>query len=287
MSEPEASGHHDPGGERDLVGDTHDAAGAPTAGDAPAVGYERIGAAAVITIDRQHRRNAVDGETAAALHEAYLRFEADHDARVLVLTGAGGVSFCAGADLKATDTMAGRLMSAEGPMGFTRLTPSKPTIAAISGFCLAGGLELALWCDLRIATDTSTFGYPERRWGVPLIDGGTQRLPRIVGLGRALDLILTGRMIDSAEAMSMGLLSEVVTADQHLPRALALAEGLARFPQATMLADRRSAIEGLGMTLAEGLQLEAQAGPEVFEEGAKGAARFAAGEGRGGAGAGA
>jgi enoyl-CoA hydratase len=257
------------------------------ASGAPAVGYERVGSAAVITIDRPHRRNAVDGDTAAALHEAYLRFEADDDARALVLTGAGGVSFCAGADLKATDTMAGRLMSAEGPMGFTRLTPSKPTIAAISGFCLAGGLELALWCDLRIATDTSTFGYPERRWGVPLIDGGTQRLPRIVGLGRALDLILTGRMIDSSEAMSMGLLSEVVAADQHLTRALALAEGLARFPQATMLADRRSAIEGLGMTLTEGLQLEAQAGPEVFEEGARGAARFAAGEGRGGAGAGA
>src|SRR5271155_4589947 len=118
-----------------------------------AVGYERRGAAALITIDRQHRRNAVDGETAAALHEAYLRFEADADARVLVLTGAGGVSFCAGADLKATDTMAGRLMNDEGPMGFTRLTASKPTIAAISGFCLAGGLEIALWCDLRIAAE--------------------------------------------------------------------------------------------------------------------------------------
>ena len=222
-------------------------------GEPEPVRYERRGAAALITIDRQHRRNAVDGPTAAALHEAYLRFEADGDARVLVLTGAGGVSFCAGADLKATETMAGRLMSEEGPMGFTRLTPSKPTIAAISGFALAGGLELALWCDLRSATVGSTLGYPERRWGVPLIDGGTQRLPRIVGLGRAL----------------------------------ARAEGLARFPQTTMLADRRAAIEGLGMTLAEGLALESQAGPEVFEDGARGAARFAAGEGRGGAGAGA
>jgi enoyl-CoA hydratase len=254
---------------------------------AEAVRYERRGPAALVTIDRQHRRNAVDGPTAAALHDAYLRFEADDDARVLVLTGAGGVSFCAGADLKATESFVPRLMSAEGPMGFTRLTPSKPTIAAISGFALAGGLELALWCDLRIATEGSTLGYPERRWGVPLIDGGTQRLPRIVGLGRALDLILTGRMVGAAEAHSMGLLTEVVPAGAHLERALALADGLASFPQRTMLADRRAAIEGLGMTLAEGLALESQAGPEVYEDGARGAARFAAGEGRGGAGAGA
>jgi enoyl-CoA hydratase len=267
---------------------------APETGTAPGAGpeenavrYERTGAAALVTIDRQHRRNAVDGPTAVALHEAYLRFEADEEARVMVLTGAGGVSFCAGADLKATDTFVERLGSEEGPMGFTRLTPSKPTIAAISGFCLAGGLELALWCDLRIATDASTFGCPERRWGVPLIDGGTQRLPRIVGLGRALDLILTGRMIGAEEALSMGLLTEVVAAGAHVERALALAEGLARFPQRTMLADRRAAIEGLGLPLAQGLALEAEAGPEVFEDGARGAARFAAGEGRAGAGAGA
>ena len=252
-----------------------------------AVRYERTGAAAVITIDRQHRRNAVDGHTAAKLHEAYLRFEADDDARVLVVTGAGGVSFCAGADLKATETMAGRLMNPEGPMGFTRLTASKPTIAAISGFCLAGGLEIALWCDLRIATDDSRLGYPERRWGVPLIDGGTQRLPRIVGLGRALDLILTGRIVDAQEAHAMGLVTELVAPGAHLERALELAEGLARFPQRTMLADRRAAIEGFGMPLADALALEAQAGPEVFEDGARGAARFAGGEGRGGAGAGA
>jgi enoyl-CoA hydratase len=256
-------------------------------GEPDAVRYERHGSAALVTIDRQARRNAVDGPTAVALNEAYTRFEADEDARVLVLTGAGGVAFCAGADLKATETFAGRLMAAEGPMGFTRLTPSKPTIAAISGFCLAGGLELALWCDLRIATEGSTLGYPERRWGVPLIDGGTQRLPRIVGLGRALDMILTGRMIGAEEALSIGLLTEIVPAATHVERALALAEGLARFPQRTMLADRRAAIEGLGMTLAEGLALEARAGPEVFEDGARGAARFAAGEGRGGAGAGA
>jgi enoyl-CoA hydratase len=253
----------------------------------PAVSYERHGSAALLTIDRQERRNAVDGPTAAALHEAYLRFEADEDARVMVLTGAGGLAFCAGADLKATESFVPRLMSPEGPMGFTRLTPSKPTIAAISGFCLAGGLELALWCDLRIAAEGSTLGYPERRWGVPLIDGGTQRLPRIVGLGRALDLILTGRLLGAEEALSMGLLTEVVAGGAHLERALSLAEGLARFPQRTMLADRRAAIEGLGMTLAQGLALEAAAGPEVFEDGARGAARFAAGEGRGGAGAGA
>jgi len=255
--------------------------------EAPAVSYERRGAAALVTIDRQHRRNAVDGPTAELLHEAYLRFEADDEARAMVLTGAGGVSFCAGADLKAQETFAGRLMSEEGPMGFTRLTPSKPTIAAISGFALAGGLELALWCDLRIATEGSTLGYPERRWGVPLIDGGTQRLPRIVGLGRALDLILTGRMIDAGEALQMGMLTEVVAPGAHLDRALELAEGLARFPQRTMLADRKAAIDGFGLPLAEALALEAQAGPEVYEEGARGAARFAAGEGRGGAGAGA
>jgi len=172
-------------------------------------------------------------------------------------------------------------------MGFTRLTPSKPTIAAISGFCLAGGLELALWCDLRIATESSRLGYPERRWGVPLIDGGTQRLPRIVGLGRALDLILTGRIIDASEAHAMGLLTEVVNNGDHLRRAIDLANNLARFPQRTMLADRRAAIEGLGMTLQQGLELESRAGPDVFADAVSGAGRFAAGEGRGGAGAGA
>ncbi|HTZ86916.1 MAG TPA: crotonase/enoyl-CoA hydratase family protein [Solirubrobacteraceae bacterium] len=262
-----------------------DSDGGPNGSDA--VHYERHGAAAVVTIDRQHRRNAVDGPTAAALHDAYLRFEAEDDARVMVLTGAGRVSFCAGADLKEQQSFLGRLMSEEGPMGFTRLTPSKPTIAAISGFALAGGLELALWCDLRIATSDSKLGYPERRWGVPLIDGGTQRLPRIVGMGRALDLILTGRILDAQEAHAIGMLTEIVAPGAHLDRALALAEGLARFPQRTMLADRRAAIEGFGLPLAEGLALESKAGPEVFEDGARGAARFAAGEGRGGAGAGA
>lgn len=251
------------------------------------VSYARRGAAAVVTIERPERRNAVDGPTAVALHDALQRFEGEDDARVMVLAGAGGVAFCAGADLKAIDTFGERLMAPEGPMGFTRLTPSKPTIAAISGFCLAGGLELALWCDLRIATEGSRLGYPERRWGVPLIDGGTQRLPRVVGLGRALDLILTGRIIDASEALAMGLLTEVVADGAHLERAVELANNLARFPQRTMLADRQAAIEGLGMTLEQGLQLESRAGPEVYEDAVSGAGRFASGEGRGGAGAGA
>ena len=213
----------------------------------PDVGYRREGAAAVVTIDRQHRRNAVDGPTAAALHEAYLRFEQDDEARVMVLTGAGGVAFCAGADLKATETMRERLLSAEGPMGFTRLTPSKPTIAAISGFCLAGGLELALWCDLRIATEGSTLGFPERRWGVPLIDGGTQRLPHVVGLGRALELILTGRMIDAQEAAAIGLVNEVVPAGAHLragARAGRGARALSRSRRCWPIAGRRSRVSG-------------------------------------------
>jgi len=261
--------------------------GEPQDGGGADVLYERRGSAALITINRPERRNAVDGPTAALLHEAYLRFEHDEDARVLVLTGAGELAFCAGADLKATRSFSERLMSAEGPMGFTRLTPSKPTIAAISGYCLAGGLEIALWCDLRIAARGSTLGYPERRWGVPLIDGGTQRLPRVVGLGRALDMILTGRLVPAEEALAMGLLTELVEPGTHVERALELAEGLSRFPQSTMLADRRAAIEGLGMVLSDGLALEAAAGPEVFMDGVHGAERFAGGEGRGGAGAGA
>jgi enoyl-CoA hydratase/carnithine racemase len=267
-----------------------DAAGAttdPSASERPSVRYERDGAAAVVTIDRPERRNAVDGATAEALHAALVRFEAEEDARAMVLCGAGGLAFCAGADLKAIETLGPRLTSPEGPMGFTRLTPSKPTIAAISGYALAGGLELALWCDLRIAAEGSKLGYPERRWGVPLIDGGTQRLPRIVGLGRALDLILTGRILDAREAHAMGLLTEIVAEGAHLERAVELANNLAKFPQRTMLADRSVAIEGLGMSLEQGLALESRAGPEVYGDAVVGAGRFASGEGRGGAGAGA
>ena len=174
----------------------------------------------------------------------------------------------------------------DGPLGFTRLTASKPTIAAISGWCLAGGLELALWCDLRVGTETAKLGFPERRWGVPLIDGGTQRLPRIVGMGRGLDMILSGRIVEADEALAMGLLTEKVAAGAHLDRALEMAEGLAAFPQQTMLADRRSAIEGFALPLDEALALEARIGGEAAASGVAGAARFASGEGRGGKGAG-
>jgi enoyl-CoA hydratase len=252
----------------------------------PAVRLERDGAVAVLTLDRPERRNAIDGPTAEALGAAYRDFEADDDARVLVLTGAGGVAFCAGADLKAIDTFATRLADPAGPLGFTRLTPSKPTIAAIDGWCLAGGLELALWCDVRITGAGSQFGFPERRWGVPLIDGGTQRLPRVIGLGRALDLILSGRIIDATEALAIGLVTEVVDAGGVLERAVEYAQGLASFPQATMLADRAAAVAALGLTLDEGLALEAAAGAATFADAREGAARFAGGDGRGGAGAG-
>ena len=251
-----------------------------------AVRYERVGAAAVLTIDRPERRNAIDGPTAERLADAYAAFAADDGARVLVVTGAGGVSFCAGADLKAIETFAPRLHDPGGPLGFTRRIPAKPAIAAIEGWCLAGGLELALWCDLRIATETSTLGFPERRFGVPLIDGGTQRLPRIVGLGRALDLILTGRLVGAAEALALGLLTEVVAPGAHLERALEIAEGLASFPQETMLADRRAALAAHGLPLEDGLALESRAGPSVHADALRGARRFAQGEGRGAAGTG-
>ena len=260
----------------------------------PEVTYERRGTAAVLTIDRPERRNAVDPATADQLLEAYREFESDDDARILVLIGAGEEAFCAGADLKSVaaamddEEIAKQWLKPrpDGPLGFTRITPSKPTIAAISGYALAGGLELALWCDLRVGTKTAKLGFPERRWGVPLIDGGTQRLPRVVGMGRALDLILSGRIVDAEEALAMGLLTEVVEPGKHLDRALEMAEGLAAFPQETMLADRRSALEGFGMTLDEGLAREAEIGSAVSGVGVKGAARFAAGEGRGGQGAG-
>lgn len=264
-------------------------------GDLTRTSYELRGSTAILTIERPERRNAVDAETAAELLEGFRRFEADDEARAMVLTGAGDIAFCAGADLKALaeagpDVPLDRVVEiaerTEGPMGFTRALASKPTIAAISGWALAGGLELALWCDLRIATKGSKLGYPERRWGVPLIDGGTLRLPRIVGLGRALDLILTGRIIETGEAHSWGLLTEVVDEGEHLNRAVEIAEALARFPQETMLSDRRSAIEGSTLPLAESLEFEAAVGRASIATGLRGAGRFAGGEGRGGAGAG-
>ncbi len=245
------------------------------------VRYERVGAAALLTIDRPQRRNAINGAAAQMLRRGFAQFEADPSARVLVLTGAGGEAFCAGADLKALDL---DVDHPEGPMGPTRLTPSKPSIAAIDGWCLAGGLELALWCDLRIATPGSTFGFFERRWGVPLVDGGTQRLPRVLGMGRAMELILTGRPVEASEAERIGLINEIAAPGRHLVRSLELAETIAAFPQETMLADRRAAIEGAGLSLAEGLNLEHRLGRQVLEVAARGAARFSAGAGRHGEG---
>ena len=239
---------------------------------------ERRGAAALVTIERPERRNAIDGPTAHALLQAFHDFSADDDARVLVLTG-DETAFCAGADLKAIDTLEPDARG--GPLGFTRLVSPKPTIAAVSGYAVAGGFELALWCDLRIASQTAVFGCLERRWGVPLIDGGTQRLPRVVGMGRALDLILTGREVAAEEALAMGLVTEV--AADPVARALELAERLAAFPQETMLSDRRAALDGFGLPLADALALEARLGRAVLGVGVEGAARFAGGAGRSGA----
>ena len=245
------------------------------------VRYDEDGPVAVVTIDRQHRRNAIDGRTAEALVAALERFEADDERRVLVLTGAGE-AFCAGADLTAIDTLEPRAGGPDGPLGFTRRVAAKPTIAAVDGWAVAGGLELALWCDLRVASPRATFGCFERRWGVPLIDGGTWRLPRVVGFGRAMDLILTGRAVTADEALAIGLVTAVV-AD---PRAHAVELGrrLAAFPQPTMLSDRASVYAGWGHPLAEALRIEMQHGLDVLAVGRDGAQRFAAGAGRGGTG---
>jgi enoyl-CoA hydratase len=239
---------------------------------------ERRGAALLVTIDRPERRNAVDGATAAALLEAYEAFVTDDGARVMVLTGAGDEAFCAGADLKAIGTL--RPDAPGGPLGFTRLLSPKPAIAAVSGWCLAGGLELAAWCDLRVATTTARFGCAERRWGVPLIDGGTVRLTRILGQGRALDLVLSGRTVEAEEAERIGLVTELVDPGRHVERALELAEQLAAFPQDTMLSDRRSLLEGAGLPLADAIAHEAALGAEVLRTAIEGAARFAGGQGR-------
>jgi enoyl-CoA hydratase len=243
--------------------------------------YERTGAAAVLTIDRPARRNAIDAAAAEAFRQALVDFEADEGARVLILTGTGGEAFCAGADLKAMDL---DVDHPDGPMGPTRLTPAKPAIAAVDGWCLAGGVELALWCDLRIATPGSTFGLFERRWGVPLVDGGTQRLPRTIGMGRALELILTGRPVAAEEAHRIGLVNEVVEPGKHLDRALELAERIASFPQETMLADRQAALEGFGLPLEDGIALEHRLGRQTLHIAVEGASRFAGGQGRHGEG---
>lgn len=243
------------------------------------VKWETRGPVAVVTIDRRHRRNAVDGPTARALVDALDTFEADDALRVMVLTGAGE-AFCAGADLTAIDTLAPRAAGPDGPLGFTRRTASKPTIAAIDGWAVAGGLELALWCDLRVCSPRSKFGCLERRWGVPLIDGGTWRLPRIVGMGRAFDLILTGRTVEADEAYAMGLVTSVV--DEPLAAAVELGERLAAYPQPTMLSDRASVYDGWGLSRDDALALETRYGLAVVDVGRDGAAKFAAGAGRGG-----
>ncbi len=237
----------------------------------------------LITINRPEARNAVDGPTAAALRAAFEAFEADPERRVAVLTGAGG-QFCAGADLKAIGDPARRHVldpEGHGPMGPTRMAFSKPVIAAVEGYAVAGGLELALMCDLRVAARSAVFGVFCRRWGVPLIDGGTVRLPRLVGQGRALDLILTGRPVHADEALQMGLANRVVDDGQALEAALALAREIAAFPQRCMNADRASALAQWDWPLAEALRREGRGGQAVvFEEGLAGAARFAAGAGR-------
>ena len=238
--------------------------------------YKRTGAAAILTIDRPDARNAVDGETAAALRARYHEFAADDDARVLIVTGAGGEAFCAGADLKKLDIPD----VPEGPMGFTRIQSPKPTIAAVEGWCVAGGLEIACWCDVRVAAEHSHFGVLNRRWGVPLIDGGTVRLPQIVGLGNAMDLILTGRTIDAGEALRMGLVSRVVPRGEALATAMEMADVIAASPWQAVVSDRASVYAAFDMPLARALQFEAQRPRSVGRGAAEGASRFASGEGR-------
>jgi enoyl-CoA hydratase len=224
----------------------------------------------VVRIGRPERRNAIDSATAERLHDELLDFERDDGERVAVLTG-DDAAFCAGADLRDLPRL-----RPSGPLGPTRLQLTKPVIAAVEGWCVAGGMELAAWCDLRVAGDTARFGLLERRWGVPLIDGGTYRLPRIVGLGRALDLILTGREIDAAEALQMGFVNRVVPAGTALDVAVALAGSIAGFPWTGVVNDRRSVYEGLGLGLEAALANEDRIGQQtIFAPGfADGVARF-------------
>ena len=239
-----------------------------------------------IIIDRPERRNAVDADTAAALADAFRAFEADDAARVAVLWGAGG-AFCAGADLKAVGAGRGNRVRPEGdgPMGPTRMLLDKPVIAAVSGHAVAGGLELALWCDLRVMEETATFGVFCRRWGVPLVDGGTIRLARLIGMSRALDLILTGRAVNAEEAERIGLANRVVPAGRAREAAEALAREIAAFPPRCVLSDRRSVHETWGLDLEKALAREFELGRATIDSGesVEGAARFAAGAGRHGA----
>ena len=252
------------------------------------VSYSVDDSICTITIERPERRNAVDGVTATALLEAFERFEADGALRVAILTGAGG-HFCGGADLKAIGDPQRRNRldprgQGPGPMGPSRMALRKPLIAAVEGYAVAGGLELALLADLRVASEAAVFGVFCRRWGVPLIDGGTVRLPRIVGMGRALDLILTGRAVSASEAHAIGLVNRVTAPGAALSEAIALARQIAAFPQGCMLADRKSAYAQWDLPLADALTQEGAWGvPIVAAEGVAGAAKFASGAGRHGA----
>jgi enoyl-CoA hydratase len=243
------------------------------------VHYDREGPVAVVTVDRPDRRNAIDHATSEALGDAFDRFEDEDDARVAVLTGSEG-NFSAGADLKAMDLED----TPDGWLGFTRRRLEKPTIAAVEGHCVAGGIEMALWCDIRVAARGATFGCFERRFGVPLVDGGTQRLPRVVGLGRALDMILTGRAVDAETAERWGLVTRLADEGEALDRAVELGERLAQFPQETMLTDREAVYDGVGTPLQQGLGLEGWHGSRALQTAMEGAERFAGGEGRGGVG---
>jgi enoyl-CoA hydratase len=236
----------------------------------------------VVIIDRPEVRNAVDGPTAASLSEAFREFEADDDAAVGILFGAGG-TFCAGADLKAVaegGDRANAVTEDDGPMGPTRLRLTKPVIAAVEGHAVAGGFELALWCDLRVAAGDAVFGVFNRRWGVPLIDGGTVRLPRIVGHGRALDLILTGRPVEAAEAYEIGIVNRLCDPGETLDVAVELANEIARMPTAGMRADRASALEQWTLSEDAALRNELRHGMTALGEAVEGASRFASGLGR-------
>jgi enoyl-CoA hydratase len=244
---------------------------------------ENEGPITIVTIDRPAVRNAVDGATAAALADSFRRFDADPQQSVAILTGAGG-TFCAGADLKALAAGSGNPVSADGdgPMGPTRMLLSKPVIAAVEGHAVAGGLELALLCDLRVADESAVFGVFCRRFGVPLIDGGTVRLPRLIGLSRALDMILTGRPVLAKEAHEMGLANRVVPKGSARASAEALASEIAKFPQTTMKNDRRSAYESFGRSLEEAISNEFVLGMSSLASGeaALGAQAFTGGKGR-------
>ncbi len=248
------------------------------------VRVERQGPVTIVTLDRPEVRNAVDSEHARALYEAFLGFEADEDTKVAVLYGAGG-TFCAGADLKAVAAGTMRVeppeKSSQGPMGPTRLALSKPVIAAVEGHAVAGGLELALWCDLRVADPGAVFGVFCRRWGVPLIDGGTVRLPRLIGQSRALDLILTGRAVDAAEALHIGLANRVSAAGHALQEAVQLAEQLSALPQTCLRQDRLSVHEQSALDLDAAIANEwAHGMTSLAADTVDGAGRFAAGAGR-------